>query len=228
MRFFLGPIFVFSALCAFAQTEDPPEVARAKAGIDRLRSLVEAGVAPRIQLDKAEAAIADAEDSALLRRTLYGTELNDAQADDTWNSPDLLYEIGRAFGILGNEDKVERYLLRCADLAPRRAAVGVGEKHFAARLPRGRPRQLGQHRDRFAARGEGGAADRRPGRRVDPLRRADVDPSGQLVAAHRVLPESVPGSLEQQRSARGPGKLDRARRRGGRVQVPHAIRVDQA
>jgi tetratricopeptide (TPR) repeat protein/cold shock CspA family protein len=52
----------------------------------------------------------------------YG-HLDDAQADDTWNSPDLLYEIGRAFGILGNEDKVERYLLRCADLAPRRAAV---------------------------------------------------------------------------------------------------------
>jgi hypothetical protein len=82
MRFLLGTIFVFSTLCAFAQTEDPPEVARAKAGIDRLRSLVEAGVAPRVQLDKAEAAIADAEDSALLRRTLYGTELNEDQADD--------------------------------------------------------------------------------------------------------------------------------------------------
>ena len=52
----------------------------------------------------------------------YG-HLDDATADETWNSADLLYEIGRAFGILGNEDKVERYLLRCADLAPRRAAV---------------------------------------------------------------------------------------------------------
>ena len=52
----------------------------------------------------------------------YGN-LDDAPADDTWNSTELLYEVGRAFGILGNEDKVERYLLRCADLAPRRAAV---------------------------------------------------------------------------------------------------------
>jgi tetratricopeptide (TPR) repeat protein/cold shock CspA family protein len=52
----------------------------------------------------------------------YG-HLDDAPADETWNSADLLYEVGRAFGILGNEDKVERYLLRCADLAPRRAAV---------------------------------------------------------------------------------------------------------
>src|SRR6266478_4984999 len=41
----------------------------------------------------------------------------------TWNSTVLLFEIGRAFGMLGNEEKVERYLLRCAELAPRRAAV---------------------------------------------------------------------------------------------------------
>src|SRR5947207_14149442 len=82
MRFFLGTIFVFSALCAFAQTEDAPEVARAKAGIEHLRSLVEAGVAPRAQLEKAESAIADAEDSALLRRTLYGTELSEEQTDE--------------------------------------------------------------------------------------------------------------------------------------------------
>ena len=43
--------------------------------------------------------------------------------EEAWSSVDLLYEIGRAFGMLGNEDKVERYLVRCAELAPRRAAV---------------------------------------------------------------------------------------------------------
>lgn len=52
----------------------------------------------------------------------YGS-LDDQPRDALWNSPELLYEIGRAFGMLGNEDKVERYLLRCAELAPRRAAV---------------------------------------------------------------------------------------------------------
>ena len=52
----------------------------------------------------------------------YG-RLDDAPRDDLWNSTELLYEVGRAFGMLGNEDKVERYLLRCAELAPRRAAV---------------------------------------------------------------------------------------------------------
>jgi tetratricopeptide (TPR) repeat protein len=34
----------------------------------------------------------------------YG-HLDDAPADDTWNSPDLLYEIGRAFGILGTRTR---------------------------------------------------------------------------------------------------------------------------
>jgi len=52
----------------------------------------------------------------------YGT-LDDTPESETWNSTDLLFEIGRAFGMLGNEEKVQRYLLRCAELAPRRAAV---------------------------------------------------------------------------------------------------------
>src|ERR1022692_1811925 len=82
MRFLLGLILVACAACVFAQTEEPPEVLRAKAGIERLRSLVEAGVAPRAQLVQAEAAIADAEDEALLRRTVYGNELTGDQADE--------------------------------------------------------------------------------------------------------------------------------------------------
>jgi tetratricopeptide (TPR) repeat protein/cold shock CspA family protein len=52
----------------------------------------------------------------------YGS-LDDAPESEMWSSTELLFEIGRAFGMLGNEDKVERYLLRCAELAPRRAAV---------------------------------------------------------------------------------------------------------
>lgn len=58
----------------------------------------------------------------------YG-QLDDPGSGHLWNAADLLYEIGRAFGMLGNEDKVERYLLRCAELSPNRAAVfhcGIG------------------------------------------------------------------------------------------------------
>jgi len=82
MRFLPGLMFVACATCVFAQAEDPPEVLRAKAGIERLRSLVEAGVTPRTQLVQAEAAIADAEDAALLRRTVYGNDLTDDQAGE--------------------------------------------------------------------------------------------------------------------------------------------------
>jgi hypothetical protein len=82
MRFLPGLIFVACGTCVLAQAGDPPEVLRAKAGIERLRSLVEAGVVPRQQLVRAETAMADAEDEALLRRTVYGNELSDDQADD--------------------------------------------------------------------------------------------------------------------------------------------------
>ena len=82
MRFLSGLILVACATCVSAQTVDSPEVMRAKAGIEHLRSLVEAGVVPPVQLARAEAAVADAEDEALLRRTVYGNELTDDQADE--------------------------------------------------------------------------------------------------------------------------------------------------
>jgi hypothetical protein len=82
MRILPGLMCVVCATCVFAQTEDAPEVLRAKAAIERLRPLVDAGVAPRAQLVQAEAAIADAEDAALLRRTVYGKDLSEDQADE--------------------------------------------------------------------------------------------------------------------------------------------------
>lgn len=66
-------------------------------------------------------ALADRGDhQAIVER--YGT-VDDLPEDDAWHSTELLFEIGRAFGMLGNEDKLERYLQRCAELSPRRAAV---------------------------------------------------------------------------------------------------------
>jgi hypothetical protein len=65
-----------------AQTDDVPEVARAKAEVQRQRALVEAGAAPRTQLQKAEEAMADARDEAILRRNLYGQDLTAEQTDE--------------------------------------------------------------------------------------------------------------------------------------------------
>jgi hypothetical protein len=82
MRFYPALMLFVCASLACAQTNDDPEVARAKAGIDRLRALVEAGAMPRAQLEKAEEQIVDAQDAAYLRKTIYGQELTAEQADE--------------------------------------------------------------------------------------------------------------------------------------------------
>ena len=51
--------------CAMGLSAQTPD-------LDRLRTLVEAGAAPRAALEKAQAELADAADQAILRRTLYG------------------------------------------------------------------------------------------------------------------------------------------------------------
>ena len=57
------------------------ELEQAKARLEKLRALVEAGAVPRAQLAEAEASVADAEDAALLRRTEYGQDLTDEQSE---------------------------------------------------------------------------------------------------------------------------------------------------
>src|SRR5689334_4476289 len=80
MRFWaLAGLVCAGYLCA--QTDDPPEVKNARASVDKMRVLVDAGAAPRIQLQKAEDQLADAQDAAVLRKTLYGQDLTVDRAD---------------------------------------------------------------------------------------------------------------------------------------------------
>jgi len=83
MRFFGPLIFAVCAASVWAQAPVvDPEVARAQENLERVRSLVDSGAAPRALLDKGEEAIADARDEALLRKTVYGADLTEALADD--------------------------------------------------------------------------------------------------------------------------------------------------
>jgi len=59
---------------------EDPAVLRARLNIERLRALVEAGALPRVQLEKAEDALGDAQDLAVLRRTMYSRDLTEDQA----------------------------------------------------------------------------------------------------------------------------------------------------
>jgi hypothetical protein len=77
----LGPLFLIGTAALLAQSADDPQVVAAKAELTNVQSLVAVGVAPRTRLAKAEEALADAEDAAVLRRTAYG-DLTLAQADD--------------------------------------------------------------------------------------------------------------------------------------------------
>ena len=59
-----------------------PEIVRAQANVARMRTLVETGVAPRVQLEKAVDNLADLQDAAFLRQTLVIQDLTEAQSDE--------------------------------------------------------------------------------------------------------------------------------------------------
>jgi hypothetical protein len=82
MRFHTALLFLLAGSLACAQNDADPEVARVQAEVARVRALVEAGAAPRLQLQKAEDAMADAQDAAILRKTIYGKDLTEGQSDD--------------------------------------------------------------------------------------------------------------------------------------------------
>ncbi len=69
-------------LAIHAQTADGPEIGKAKAEIEALKSLVESGAVPRVRLETAERELADAKDAAFLRQTLYGEDLSEEQSGE--------------------------------------------------------------------------------------------------------------------------------------------------
>jgi hypothetical protein len=71
--------------CSFilsAQSPEDPEIARARIDLNRIRALVESGVLPRVQLQKAEDAIADATDGAAIRKSIYAQDLTEDQGNE--------------------------------------------------------------------------------------------------------------------------------------------------
>lgn len=71
--------------CSFilaAQTPEDPEIARARIDLNRIRALVESGVLPRVQLQKAEDAVADATDAVAIRKSIYSQDMTEDQANE--------------------------------------------------------------------------------------------------------------------------------------------------
>src|SRR5579871_727485 len=95
MRFLLGFTICSVLLSAAPQKPDSPpanvaqtqtsqpedaDVLRARLAVERLRVMVEAGALPRVQLQQAEDALGDAQDMAILKRTVYGQDLTEQDA----------------------------------------------------------------------------------------------------------------------------------------------------
>ncbi|MCU1276107.1 MAG: hypothetical protein JWO48_3538 [Bryobacterales bacterium] len=81
MHFRVALVFALSAFGLCAQTPQDADLARAQAALAHNRELVEAGVAPRAQLRSAQQKLSEAEDDAFLRRTLYGQDVSERDAD---------------------------------------------------------------------------------------------------------------------------------------------------
>jgi multidrug resistance efflux pump len=79
----LAPCLCAALLSAQTPGTSPEdaEIARARQDLLRVQGLVESGALPPVQLEKARAALQDAEDSALIRRSIYITDLTEDQAD---------------------------------------------------------------------------------------------------------------------------------------------------
>jgi hypothetical protein len=86
-----GLLLFLSASALFAQTSTDPEVARAQIELNRVKVMVETGAMPRAQVQKAEQAVADAEDAAIIRQSIYRQDLTEDQAND------LVAAAGRRF-----------------------------------------------------------------------------------------------------------------------------------
>ena len=72
-------------LCAgmvWPQTAEDPDVMRARLELERVKGLVEMGAMPRAQLAKAQEAVEEAQDQALLRSNLAPQDLTEEKADE--------------------------------------------------------------------------------------------------------------------------------------------------
>lgn len=75
-------LLLLCAAALLAQTSTDPEVARAQIELNRVRVMVETGAMPRAQIQKAEQAVADAEDAATIRKSIYDQDLTEDQGKE--------------------------------------------------------------------------------------------------------------------------------------------------
>src|SRR5579864_4721881 len=124
------------ALCVLAlvaQTPQDPEVARAQREVARVRDMLQAGVASRVQFESAEQALKEAEEDAYLHRTLYGRDVSEEQADEMVALTDRRLERRRE-AVAKGEQLVDQGVASRLSLTPllERADLARKEHDYAA------------------------------------------------------------------------------------------------
>jgi hypothetical protein len=87
MRFIQRVAVIAAMVIASAgiRASEPPqdrEVSRVQAEFEKVRALVDAGALPRASLEQAREEVADAQDAAWLRRSLYSSDLTEDQTEE--------------------------------------------------------------------------------------------------------------------------------------------------
>lgn len=82
MRSFSALLLLLCAGIVWPQTAEDPDVMRARLELERVKGLVEMGAMPRAQLARAQDAVAEAQDQALLRSNLAPQDLTEVKADE--------------------------------------------------------------------------------------------------------------------------------------------------
>jgi hypothetical protein len=85
----LIPLLLAGAVCA--QSPEDPQVALARTSLERVRALVSSGMLPPVELQKAEDALSDAQDTVILRKDILQQDMTEQQADE------LVAAAGRQF-----------------------------------------------------------------------------------------------------------------------------------
>ena len=130
MRFLLSLTAGALLLCASAQSAgqhdaEDPDVARARINIEKMRAMVEAGALPRAQLERAEDALGDAQDMAVLRKTMYSQDLTDEHAGE------MLAAAQRRLDRRRNQLEKTRRLVDAGVAAPAELTALVEEADYA-------------------------------------------------------------------------------------------------
>jgi len=132
MRFLLSFTAGAMLLCASAHSAglhdaEDPDVARAKVNIEKMRALVDAGALPRAQLERAEDALGDAQDMAVLRRTMYSRDLTEDQAGE------MLAAAQRRLDRRRKQLEKTRHLVEAGVAAPAEVGALTEETDYASK-----------------------------------------------------------------------------------------------